>query len=47
MRLVGYASCMGGDEECIQNSKFKSENLKGRDHLGDLSVDGRLKLNRF
>jgi len=26
------------------HKKFWSENLKGRDHSGDLGVDGRVKL---
>jgi hypothetical protein len=28
-----------GDEKCIK--KFKLENMKGRDHFGDLTIDGR------
>jgi hypothetical protein len=30
----------GGDEKCIQN--FLSEDLKGREHLKDLTVDGKM-----
>jgi hypothetical protein len=30
--------------EVKMHTKFRSENLQGRDHLEDLSVDGRLIL---
>jgi len=32
-------SMYGKDEKCTQNL---SENLKGRNHLGDLGTDGRI-----
>jgi hypothetical protein len=38
-RVVGWAvnvACMR-----VRSTKFLSLNLKGRDHLGDVSVDGR------
>jgi hypothetical protein len=41
MRCAGHVARMG-DVKCIQN--FRSENLKVRDHLEDLSVDGRIIL---
>jgi hypothetical protein len=35
MRWVGYVACM-------RITRRTSENPKGRDHLGDLDVDGRI-----
>jgi hypothetical protein len=32
----------GGDEKCIQN--ILSKNLKGRDYMEDLSIDGKIIL---
>jgi hypothetical protein len=32
----------GRDEKCLQN--FMSRNVAGRDHLGDLSINGRIIL---
>jgi hypothetical protein len=40
--MGGACSTNGRDEKCVQ--KFWSENLKGRDHLEDLGVDGRIIL---
>jgi hypothetical protein len=41
MVWTGQAAHKGGDKKCIQNL---SENLKGRYHLGDLGIDGRIIL---
>jgi hypothetical protein len=32
----------GGDEKCVKN--FGLESLKGRDHLEDLGIDGKIIL---
>jgi hypothetical protein len=37
---VGKAECVGE----IRNAKFSSENLKGRDQLGDLGIHERIIL---
>jgi hypothetical protein len=42
MRLVGHVSRVGREEECIQG--FGWGNLKTRDHLEDLGIDGRILL---
>jgi hypothetical protein len=41
MRWMGLGLHMRGDEKFIQNYL---ENLKGEDHLGDLSIYGRIIL---
>jgi hypothetical protein len=38
MRWAGHTACMGQTRE-------QSVNLNGRDHLGDLDIDGRIILN--
>jgi hypothetical protein len=42
MKLAGEFSSQWTDEKFVHY--FKSENLKGRDHLGELGVDGGLVL---
>jgi hypothetical protein len=37
MKLVGYVACMG---KMINAYNIWLENLKGRDHLEDLGIDG-------
>jgi hypothetical protein len=39
--MGGACSMYGTDEKCVLNS----ESLKGRDHLGEEGVDGRIILN--
>jgi hypothetical protein len=31
-------------ERCEMHAQFLSENLKGKDHVGNVGVDGRIKL---
>jgi hypothetical protein len=40
--MGGACSLHGRDEKCIQS--FLSKNLKGKTHLYDLSIDGRIML---
>ena len=40
---MGHVARMGGEEGCIQG--FGGGNLKERDHLGDLGIDGRIILS--
>jgi hypothetical protein len=40
MKWVGLVAHMGE----IRNTIFWLENLKGRDHLEDLSINGKIKL---
>jgi len=42
--MGGTCSTMRGSK---MRTKFWSENLKGRDHLGDLGVDGNTILRRI
>jgi hypothetical protein len=42
-RWTGHVARMG-DKKCIQNFGWK--NLKGRENLEDLGVDGKIKLER-
>ena len=39
---MGGVCTYGGEERCIQS--FGGENLRERDHFGDLGVDGRIIL---
>jgi hypothetical protein len=39
MSWTGHVACMG-DEKCTK--EFYSENLKGRDHLKDQGVNGKV-----
>jgi hypothetical protein len=41
MKLTGHVAHMG---EMRNGNKFWSENLKGRDHMEDLHVDGKIIL---
>jgi hypothetical protein len=41
IRLAGHVACIG-EMRCIQN--FGRKNLKGKSHLRDLGVDGRIIL---
>jgi hypothetical protein len=40
--MGGVCTKYGKDEKCIQN--FGEKNLKVRDHLEDLGIDGRIIL---
>jgi len=42
--MVWECSKLGKQKEC---TKFQSQNFKGRNDLGDISVDGRIILNWF
>jgi hypothetical protein len=42
MRRVGHVECM---RKVKNGYKISVENLKGRDHLEDLGVDGRIILD--
>lgn len=41
---AGHAKCMGRSEVW---AKYLSGNVKARDHLGDLGINGRIILNRI
>jgi hypothetical protein len=42
--MGGTRSARGGDKKCVQ---FWLESLKGRDHLEDMGIDGRLDGDRW
>ena len=43
LRWAGHVACMGRTEMCTM---FRLGNLKEKDHLEDLSVNVKIKLNR-
>jgi hypothetical protein len=42
MRWVGACNMHGRDKKCMQH--FDHKNLKGRDHMEDLGINGRIIL---
>jgi len=41
---MGWTEQVAHMRKCEMHTKFSSKKLKGRDHLEDLSVDGRIIL---